>query len=207
MLGNRPGSDWPSSGPAHPYPAGCLAQVASPVLSFHPAPQSSAALCRWDREGSWGREGAGVQTVTVTVPGGQSEPRVPTAGALQAVLATRRGGVSSPIQRPDRLPWRGPRKGGGVWAGSTWPPGVKLSVPQLHREQGAAGRQVWGRRGPWGTSPPSPPAPAGSGPGLPPSHSLCSPLGLLLLPSQPPRGVGAGRDLLPAHLSSARPVM
>lgn len=86
-------------------------------------------------------------------------------------------------------------------------PGVKLSVPQLHGEQGLLGGRSGGGGGPGGTSPPSPPAPAGSGPGSPPSHSLRSPSGLLLLPPQPPRGVGAGRDLLPAHLRSARPVV
>ena len=59
-------------------------------------------------------------------------------------------------------------------------PGVKLSVPQLHGEQGAAGRQVWGRRGP-----------GGSGPGLPPSHLFCSTSGLLLLPPGLPGGWGA----------------
>lgn len=82
VLGNGPGSSWPESGPDHPNPAGCLAQVAFPVLSFHSAPQGSAARCRWGWEGSWGREESGVQTVMVTVLGGQSELRVPTIGTV-----------------------------------------------------------------------------------------------------------------------------
>lgn len=188
VLGNGPGSSWPESGPAHPNLAGCLAQVAFPVLSFHSAPQGSAALCRWGREGSW------VQTVMVTVLGGsQSSGCLPLglcffpSGPLQAVLGTWHGGVSSPVQGPDRLSWRGPRRRVECGRVARGHPGVKLSVPQLHGEQGAAGRQVWGRRGP-----------GGSRPGSPPSHPFRSPSGLLLLPPGLPGGWG-GRDLLPAH--------
>ena len=196
VLGNGPGSSWPESGPAHPSPAGCLAQVAFPVLSFHSTPQGSAALCRWGREGSW------VQTVLVMVLGGsQSSGCLPLglcflpSGPLQAVLGTRHGGVSSPVQGPDRLPWRGPRRRVECGRAARGHPGVKLSVPRLHGEQGAAGRQVWGRRGPGGRRP-----------GSPPSHLFCSPSGLLFLPPQPPRGLGQ-RPATRTHLRSACPVV
>ena len=187
MLGNGPGSSWPESGPDHPNPAGCLAQVAFPVLSFHSAPQGSAARCRWGWEGSWGREESGVQTVMVTVLGGQSEPRVPTVGTASSPLGPCR--QSSPhgmevclLPSRDLTNSRGEDPGRRVECGQAarGHPGVKLSVPQLHGEQGAAGRQVWGRRGP-----------GGSGPGLPPSHLFCSPSGLLLLPPGLPGGWGA----------------
>ena len=102
------------------------------------------------------------------------------SGPLQAVLGTRHGGVSSPVQGPDRLPWRGPRRRVECGRAARGHPGVKLSVPRLHGEQGAAGRQAGlGEEGSWGpqtwlttlpsvlltlgAAPPSPPASQGVG--------------------------------------------
>lgn len=196
VLGNGPGSSWPESGPDHPNPARCLAQVAFPVLSFHSAPQGSAARCRWGLGRIVGSGRIGVQTVMVTVLGGQSELRVPTVGFL---LPPHWAPAGSPRHRAWRCVFSHPETlndsveedpGRRVECGQAARshPGVKLSVPQLHGEQGAAGRQVWGRRGP-----------GGSGPGSPPSHLFCSPSGLLLLPLGLPGGWEEARDLLPTH--------
>lgn len=80
-------------------------------------------------------------------------------------------------------------------------PGVKLSVPQLHGEQGAAGRQVWGRRGPWGHQPSIPTRPCWQRARL--TTLPFSPLTLGAAPPSPPASQGGGGGQRPAARTPA----
>lgn len=88
-----------------------------------------------------------------------------------------------------------------MWTGSTWPPRCETKCASAPRRAGAAGRQVWGRRGPWGHQPSIPTRPCWQRARL--TTLTFSPLTLGAAPPSPPASQGGGGGQRPAARTPA----